>query len=310
MKRTDVLRWSQLKIGILLVVGFLILLWVAFNSDLAGTFRREDPLLARFANADGLIAGAPVFFLGMEAGSVKSVDLDPNESAEPILIRFEVTERVREELRDDASVRIASQGILGDKYLDVAPGTSARPLPDEAVLRGSRERGLTDLLEPGTEVLGRVDSLLVSLDVVVAGLREGRGSLGRLLTEDSLHVDLVRTLDETRGTLAEFRRTQRQVGTQLTRAVGSIDSLASGWQQADGSLNRLARDPSLYENLNAAAVRLERVLAHVERGDGLLARLLDDPQFADQVGGLVVDLRALLQDMRENPGRYVSFSVF
>ena len=72
----------------------------------------------------------------------------------------------------------------------------------------------------------------------------------------------------------------------------------------------MREDPSLYENLNGAAARLERVLAEVQTGDGLLSRALRDPELADQFTGLVVDLRALLRDMRENPGRYVQFSVF
>jgi hypothetical protein len=90
----------------------------------------------------------------------------------------------------------------------------------------------------------------------------------------------------------------------------AVETQGPAGRPGEGTIRRLAEDPALYENLNAAAARLEHVLAEVERGDGLLSRLLKDPEFANEVTGLVVDLRALLVDMREHPGKYVQFSVF
>jgi phospholipid/cholesterol/gamma-HCH transport system substrate-binding protein len=232
-------------------------------------------------------------------------------------VSFTVRNEVRDALRADAAARIGSMGVLGDKLLEVAPGTAPQPLPENVVLHGRSEVGLTDLIEPGRRSLTRVDSLLADLEAISGGLREGEGSLGKLLSDDELHARLIGTLEETRATLADLRRTQATVAARLSgtassfaAAAGSIDSLASGWRRGDGTIHRLAEDPALYENLNAATARLERMLADVERGDGLLARMLKDPEFADQVTGLVVDLRALLVDMREHPGRYVSFSLF
>ncbi|MBA2564400.1 MAG: MCE family protein, partial [Gemmatimonadetes bacterium] len=90
MKRGEDLRWSQLKVGILLVVGFLVLLWVSFNSDLGSVFDEETLLGARFPSAEGLVAGSPVLFLGMETGQVRSVELVPAGGAEPIRMTFTV----------------------------------------------------------------------------------------------------------------------------------------------------------------------------------------------------------------------------
>ena len=310
MRHGDALRWSQLKVGILVFIGFLILVWVAFNSELPGVFKSEERLVARFASAGGLLAGTPVFFLGMEAGQVQAVEFDPTGGTEPIRVTFTVGQRIREELRADAAVGIGSFGILGDKFLELVRGDAAQPFPEGKVLHGRPETGFTDLIEPSRRTLTKVDGLLTELETISISLREGKGSVGKLLAEDEFHARLLGTLEEARATLTDFRSTQRELAVQLASAAGSIDSLAAGWRRADGTLNRLAEDPALYENLNAATVRLERVLAEMEQGQGLLARMLRDPELADQVNGLVVDLRALLQDMRENPGRYVQFSVF
>ncbi|HEY7462203.1 MAG TPA: MlaD family protein [Gemmatimonadota bacterium] len=317
MKRGETLRLSQVKVGIMLVVGFVILVWVAFNSDLPSLFKSKRGLAARFPSAEGLPAGAPVFFLGMEAGTVESVEFDPEGGDPPIIVTFNVREGIHQRLRADAFVRISSFGILGDKYLELLRGSVPEALPEGAVLPGRSAESFTDLVEPGRRALTKVDGLLTELETISIGLRDGKGTAGKLLTDEDVHDRLVTTLDETRAALADFRKTQRDMGEQLTSAAssiastaGSFDSLATDWRTGQGTINRLAEDPSLYENLNAATARLDRVLAEVERGDGLLARLLKDPEFANQVTGLVVDLRALLVDMREHPGRYVQFSVF
>lgn len=310
MRRTDRLRWSQLKIGILLVVGFLILLWVAFNSGLPKFLREEEPMTARFASAEGLLTGAPVFFLGIEAGSVQSVTFDPGPDPQPIVVRFEVIDRVRRDLRADAAVRISSLGLLGDKILVLDRGDDAGPLARNAVLRGASESEFSDLIEPGRRTVTKLEGLLTELEAITIGIREGQGTVGQLLTQDEAHRELVTTLAETRRVMADFRKTQNAVGAQLTSTARSFDSLAVAFRTGDGTLARMRNDPSLYDNLNGAAARLERVLTEMESGEGLFARALRDPELADQFTGLIVDLRALLQDMRENPGKYVQFSVF
>ncbi|HEY7530678.1 MAG TPA: MlaD family protein [Gemmatimonadota bacterium] len=310
MRRSDTLRWSQVKLGLVLLAGFLILLWVAFNSDVLGVFRREEPLAARFPSADGLLPGAPVVFLGMEVGKVGAVELDPRGGDLPVRVAFEVRNDVRRTLRSDASVRIGSIGILGDKLLELEAGEARAPLPDDAVLRGRPQTELTDLIEPGRRTLDKLDAVVQNLEAISIGLEEGRGTVGRLLRDDELHESLSATLAETRAAMADLRRTQDRVGARVASAAASVDSLATSFRTGDGTLNRLAEDPALYENLNEASARLERVLTRLEQSDGLAGRFISDPVLADQFTGLVTDLRALMQDLRENPNRYVQFSVF
>ena len=317
MKRSDTLGWSQLKVAMLLLAGFAILVWVAFNSNIGGMFERRSDLTARLADAQGITSGDPVFFLGVEAGKITSLSYDAKDVATPIALTLKVREDFRRSLRSDAFVRVSAFGVIGDKFLELERGTAADPLPEGTVLQGRAEGGIADLIEPGRSALTRMDSLLVNLEQISSGVASGEGSLGKLVSEDEVHDRLVATLEETRATLADLRRTQKSVGDQLASATGSIartagafDSLATDWRKGDGTIHRLAEDPALYENLNAATVRLEHVLGEIERGDGLLSRLLKDPEFANDVTGLVVDLRALLVDMREHPGKYVQFSVF
>ena len=317
MKRSDTLGWSQLKVAMVLLAGFLILVWVAFNSNIGRMFESRSELSARLADAQGLTSGAPVFFLGIEAGKITSLTYDSSDAAKPIVLTLQVRDDFRSSLRADAYVNVSSFGVIGDKFLELERGSAPEPLPEGKVREGRAEGGIADLVEPGRRALTKVDGLLTELETISIGLREGRGTAGKLLADDDVHDHLITTLEETRTTLADLRRTQRDLGEQVASATGSIartagsfDSLATDWRKGDGTLHKLAEDPALYDNLNAASVRLERMLAEVERGDGLLSRLLKDPEFANQVTGLVVDLRALLVDMREHPGKYVQFSVF
>ena len=317
MKRSDTLGWSQLKVAMLLLAGFAILVWVAFNSNSGSMFEKRSDLSARLADAEGITSGAPVFFLGIEAGKITSLAYDTKDVAMPIALTLEVRDEFRRSLRADAYVRVSAFGVIGDKFLELERGTAAAPLPEGKVLLGRSEGGIADLIEPGRRAMTKVDGLLTELETISIGLRDGKGTIGKLLTDEDVHDHFMATLQETQAALADFRKTQRDMGQQLTSAAssiastaGSFDSLATDWRTGEGTIHRLAEDPALYENLNAATARLDRVLAEVERGDGLLSRLLKDPEFANEVTGLVVDLRALLVDMREHPGKYVQFSVF
>ncbi len=77
-------------------------------------------LIARYRSVDGLTETAPVWLAGMRVGSVEKITFDP-ESQEAV-VRFRIDKNIA--LPNDSSAAIMSQGLLGGKYVMLAPGGS------------------------------------------------------------------------------------------------------------------------------------------------------------------------------------------
>jgi phospholipid/cholesterol/gamma-HCH transport system substrate-binding protein len=75
-----------------------------------------------------------------------------------------------------------------------------------------------------------------------------------------------------------------------------------------GGTNREIRDMII--RVDGTFARAEAILSRVDEGDGTVSRLIEDPQMANEIEEMVTELKTLLQDIRENPRRYVRLSIF
>ncbi len=69
-------------------------------------------------------------------------------------------------------------------------------------------------------------------------------------------------------------------------------------------------DSTLYLRMVSTSTRLDSLLYAVQKGHGLVATLLYDEQYKTEVLGLIGDVRALIQEFRQNPGKFVNLSLF
>src|SRR6185437_12395539 len=88
-------------------------------------FQRQSHFVTHMATAEGLIPGAKVMMSGIHVGTVDSLIFD-GERRE-VAISFNVDRKSTEWMRKDSSVEVETQGVLGDKFLSIVPGTDASP---------------------------------------------------------------------------------------------------------------------------------------------------------------------------------------
>jgi phospholipid/cholesterol/gamma-HCH transport system substrate-binding protein len=97
---------------------------------------------------------------------------------------------------------------------------------------------------------------------------------------------------------------------QLSVSVASLESFSRKLDQQGTTLNKLVSEPALYDHLNSASERLDRLLAQVEQGRGVAGQLLQDEELSQELKALIVDLRSLVGDMKKHPKKYFSFKLF
>lgn len=151
-----------------------------------------------FPTIAGLESGAQVQIQGIDAGVVEAIT-PPTEPGGPVTLALRLDSRLRPLVRSDAVVRIAAQGVVGAKVVEIRPGSpGAPPLADGEPLRAEPPRELANLLEDASTALARLDAVadaaeagLGEITAIAGAIRRGEGSLGKLVRDDEAYNRLM-----------------------------------------------------------------------------------------------------------------------
>jgi len=317
MRRSAAITWDQLKVGLTILVGLAILgAAVYYIGRAADIFSRRYQLVALLADAPGLRVGGSVMIAGQMAGTVKDIEFLPvdADTTRNLKVTMSINEDLREQVRGDSRVKLRTLGLLGDKVLDIRPGT-----PRYAALAPND----TVTVEPSLDYDAVIAQAAGALDDVVAltrdlrqltgGLARGEGTIGALLTDRRLYDQFTGTMARTNAFLARVQTSQGTLGRLLedpklyddmVALIGSVDTLVRGVNTSEGTMGKLLRDTTLYANMVGITEKGDSLLTMLTQGNGLANKLLTDQTLYDQVNKLVTDLGALLADVRENPQPY------
>src|SRR3954467_101999 len=126
MKRSSIITWEQLRVGGVIFASALVLglaIWKIGNA--ASLFSRHYELVVYLPAANGLREGGSVTLAGQLVGTVKKIDFLPvdYDTTRNLRIVVRIDRTLREQVRRDSEARLRTMGLLGDKVLDISPGT-------------------------------------------------------------------------------------------------------------------------------------------------------------------------------------------
>jgi phospholipid/cholesterol/gamma-HCH transport system substrate-binding protein len=186
-------RWQALILGGAVLVGLAVAAFGVFaigNRQLL--WGEVFHLRAGFRQIQGVEPGTRVRILGKDAGEVEAVELPESPGGEVTLL-LRLDGRFHALVRADASARIAAEGMVGGKVVEINPGSDGADIaPDNSRIASASSAGLTDLL-------GQVNATLQEVS-------RGQGSLGKLLREDEAYQELLRLLRQGRGTMTSLKQ--------------------------------------------------------------------------------------------------------
>src|SRR3954471_21161527 len=268
MPRTRSLAWSELKIGLLTITAIVIAATLVMSlTGAKGWFWQRYTLKTRFPNVAGLAAGSPVRVAGVQVGSVKEILF----AGEQVDVVFDVNKKVQERITDKSIAFLGSVSLLGSRPLNSTPMTSGTPIPEYGYVPQGRAKGqFADIAEQASGTIDEVTGL-------VHDLRGGKGTAGKLITDDRLYNDLQQFVSTT---------------GQLTREL----------QQGKGTLGQLLKDPKAAESLNATLKNVETLTQRINAGEGSLGQLLRDDQFAKSLNGATTNVKDLIDRLNRGEG--------
>ncbi|NLG62568.1 MAG: MCE family protein [Candidatus Cloacimonetes bacterium] len=313
------------RVGALLAIGLLLLAYAVYKvGSVFDVFASRYELHALVPSALGLREGAPVTLAGQRVGQVQSIDFIPVEQRRPdanLNVTLAVNERVRDQIRRDSRAFFRMQGLLGDKYVDIAPGTAGAAIlqPGDTLAVGESV-DIELFMERAALAIDEAQLIVADLREVTAGLAAGDGTIGQLLTDEVLYRRMVTATAQLENTLAQLNRADGTFGRMLrdptlydnlNRAVLRVDSLGAMIVTGEGSLARLLRDDSLYnslaamaQNADSAVLALSGMVRRMSEGDGSLEKLITDPQLYDEFLRAVIELQTLIIGIRQNPDAF------
>lgn len=313
------------RVAALVAIGVLLLAFAVYQvGSVFDVFASRYQLHALVPSAFGLREGAPVTLAGQRIGQVERIDFIPVEQRRAdanLNVTLAVSEDVREQIRRDSRAFFRMQGLLGDKYVDIAPGTAGAAIlqPGDTLIVGESV-DIEQFMERAAVAIDEAQVIVTDLREVTAGLAAGDGTIGQLLTDEALYARMVAATAELENTLGQLNRSDGTFGRMLrdpalydnlNRAVLRVDSLGAMIVAGDGSLGRLLRDDSLYNSLSSmatnadsAVLALSDMVQRMSEGDGSLERLITDPQLYDEFLRAVIELQTLIIGIRENPDAF------
>lgn len=312
----------QVRVGVVIVAALLVLAFGIFQvGRLFDVFASRYSIVTLLESSGGLIEGAPVTLAGQRIGQVETIRFIPVEQrvdSAAIFVALSINQDVRDQIRRDSRAALQTQGLLGDRYVDISPGSPELPalepgdtVPSDAAL------DYESVLRTAAVTMDQVQAVIGDLRTITDDLAQGRGTLGALLVDDRLYERMTRATTELAGVLRAVNSSDGTLSriiddpalyTRMTATLARLDSLSGAILEGDGSLGRLVRDDSLYHGLVGVVGRadstlggLNQLLTSATDGEGTVARLVEDPELYDQLLRTIVELQTLIQALREDP---------
>ena len=302
MPRTRSLSWAELRIGLVTIAGVGITAIAIFllTGD-RGFFWQRYSLKTRFTNVAGLRPGSPVRVAGFDVGTVSNVDFVGDE----VDVTFEVNESMRERITTESTAYLGSVSLLGESAVDINPSTEGTPLPEWGYVRQGGARGqLADVADQATRGVQEITRL-------VEDIRGGKGTVGRLVTDDALYVelrefvstagDLATALREGEGTLGRLIN-DPQSAESLEATLANVETLTRRINAGEGSLGKLLADDSFSKSLMSATSNLNAVVEKINRGEGTAGKLITDDTLANRLTSVVERLDLLTERLNAGEG--------
>ena len=180
----DDLKIFELKVGVFIMIGVAILFIIVFSIGDINFVKKGYRINVDFNFVDGIGSSAPVRVSGIGVGQIDGLKLYYDEKEKKTKAQLNAWVREGVKIEEDAVATISTLGFMGEKYMEISPGTSGkRFLKNGDLLVGKDPVSIAKVFED-------LSGLTESVKVIVDRLKNGEGTIGKLLTRDKIHQDL------------------------------------------------------------------------------------------------------------------------
>ena len=289
---------TEIKVGALVLVAIAVLAYFVIKIQDIGSFRTEDSYLinVRFENAAGIGVDDPALLAGVRVGRVSAVRLNMQEGVAEV--ELQLLRAV--EVHDDAVAIVGSTGMLGDRVLDLRPGSPGRPLVGEGGwIRGGDPVSVDQLVDVMSSIGRNLDQTTRTLSAVL-GTEEGEASLREILINvqgvtgrfdeilsanraivDSGFSNMDAAFDNINELSVALKDSLPQLINEMRSLSADVSEVIDRSGNGLGSAGDNLREVT--ERLQRSAADLEEILGKANRGEGTVGRLVNESDTVDRL---------------------------
>lgn len=305
---------NETKVGVLAAVAIAIL--IIGYSFLKGNdvFSSENEFYARYDRVDGLAISKPVLVNGYQIGRVSDLTLQPNGQ---ILAQFKIDPEYA--IPKNTIAKLESTDLLGGKAIVFELGTGSDFAEDGDTLNANIQKNLTDQIEPiqkkAEQIIARMDSVLTSVNSTLSP--EFQRNFDRSF------ASIARTLETMEGTTKTVDGLVTSQSVKISGIMSNLESITGNFKNNNAKITTIMSNFEKLSNevakanfaqtiseANKAVADLQLVVNKVNSGQGTLGQLINDEKMYNNLNNAAANLDKLMIDLKANPKRYVSFSVF
>ncbi len=288
---------SNIKLGILVLAGlFLFILTLYIIGKNQHLFGSNFELKARFENVNGLMKGNNIRFAGIQAGTVKSINIINDTTIEVIML---IDNAMKPYINKNAKVAVGTEGLIGNKIINIVPAKETAPVAEQGDLLSTQKNINTDeMLQTLDKTNNNIADISEDLKSTIRRINNSTALWG-ILNEKSLAANMKASLNNI-----------SQASANANDMVSDLRVIISNVKNGKGSAGALLKDTSLshnlgeaVENIRTAGEKMNGVVAtlnetvqdihrEINNGKGTVNALLKDP-------GLVAKLNASLDNAQK-----------
>lgn len=305
---------NETKVGVLAAIAIAIL--IIGYSFLKGNdvFSSENEFYARYDRVDGLAISKPVLVNGYQIGRVSDLTLLPNGQ---ILAQFKIDPEYA--IPRNTIAKLESTDLLGGKAIVFELGTGSDFAEDGDTLNANIQKNLTDQIEPiqkkAEQIISRMDSVLTSVNATLSP--EFQRNFDRSF------ASIARTLETMEGTTKTVDGLVTSQSVKIAGIMSNLESITGNFKNNNAKITNImtnfeklsddvakANFAQTIAEANKAVADLQIIVNKINTGQGTLGQLINDEKMYNNLNNAAANLDKLMIDLKANPKRYVSFSVF
>lgn len=312
---------KEFKIGIVVVCAISAFIWGVSFLKGSNLFSNKYYLYAVYPKIDNLIPSSPLQINGYKIGQVKTMSLIKKDGKNQVLVTFLLTEDIS--IPKNSIARAVSADLLGAKAVEVVFSGESTYVESGDTLIAETEQGLKESFNKQLAPLqAKAENLIGSIDTVMNVVSSVLNTRTRANIDQSFESvrKAILSLEQTAYKLDDMMASEKpKMASILTNLNGITGNLNKNEQKITNILNNFSNlSDSLAKTQLKSAVtnadntlkELNILLAKINEGQGTIGKLAKNDSLYNNLNKSADDLDKLLKDLKENPRRYVHFSLF
>ena len=313
MAQRKQLTWTELRVGLFVLVGLFILAVAIFYITGAGILGPKYRLYTYLPEVEGVAGGAPVRLDGVAIGNVEKVALNPHPSdrTQSIQLILRIDKKFMSDVRTDSTASLVTEGLLGDRYVTLKRGLTGTPMQPNSTVPGAPAVAMTAMVERGTDLLVTLNTVSGELRGIVEQVKEGQGTVGKLITDPALYNNvnatvarlntMVASVQEGKGTAGKFL-TSDELYTKVNATVDNVNDVIGAVKDQKGTAGKLIYDPAVYNSAKGFLDNGNAVLSDVRAGKGSLGKFATDEALYNNLRDASAQVRDASAKLNANQG--------